>query len=66
MYVNSRHDLFDQHPIDRDVLIVPDVLIEKYLFDLPRVLRPAFDAVWNACGRVRSLNYDAEGNWNPQ
>ena len=51
------------HPIDRDVLFLPDVLIEEPPSDLPRTLRPIFDAVWNACGFVQSLNYDADGNW---
>ena len=54
------------HPIDRDVLVLPDVLIESYDCDLPKVLRPAFDSVWNACGAPRSLNFDDDGNWKPQ
>lgn len=50
-------------PINRDVLMFPDVLIETYDCDLPQVLRPVFDSVWNACGYKRSFNYDEEGNW---
>jgi len=55
-------------PIDRDVLTLPEILIEDYAVltnknDVAKVLRPAFDAVWNACGFERSFNYDADGNW---
>lgn len=51
------------HPIDRDVLVFPDVVLEVLPADLPRALRPMFDAAWNACGIASSLNYDKKGNW---
>lgn len=51
------------HPIDRDVLLLPDVLIEEMPRDLTRLLRPIFDAVWNACGIAQSWNFDDKGNW---
>lgn len=53
-------------PIDRDMLTLPEIMIENYECDVPHELRPIFDAVWNACGYERSLNYDKEGNWNPR
>lgn len=52
--------------IDRDDLLVPEVLFEEYVTGQQEVaqhLRPAFDAVWNACGYPRSLNYDESGQW---
>ncbi len=52
-------------PIDRPVLVLPDVLIEDYTVNVPTALRPIFDAVWNATGFDRSFNYDEAGNWNP-
>jgi hypothetical protein len=52
-------------PIDRDMLLLPDVLVEDYECSVPRLLRPIFDAVWNATGFERSPNYDEEGNWRP-
>ncbi len=64
MGVDSRRSIdLDQHPIDRDVLVFPDAVLEAAPSDLPRALRPMFDAVWNACGIARSLNYDEKGNW---
>ena len=47
------------------MLILPDVLIEDYDCDVPAALRPVFDALWNAAGYERSLNYDENGCWNP-
>lgn len=57
-------------PVDRDTLNLPDILIEdraplSNLNEVAKILRPAFDAVWNACGFERSYNYDNDGNWNP-
>jgi hypothetical protein len=49
--------------IDRDMLLLPDVLIETYTPDMPTLLRPLFDAVWNAAGWERSINYDEKGKW---
>lgn len=57
---------YDSVPLDRDLALFPDVLIESYEADLPKALRPAFDSVWNACGIPQSLNYDSDGNWNPK
>jgi len=44
------------YPIDRNDLVIPEV-------DLGDVMRPAFDAVWNATGWPRSKNYDENGKW---
>jgi len=49
--------------IDRDMLILPDVLIETYAPEMPTLLRPVFDAAWNAAGWETSLNYDETGKW---
>lgn len=56
----------DIYPIDRNELIVPDILIEDFDTDAATVLRPAFDAIWNACGWPQSLNYNADGKWVPK
>lgn len=53
-------------PIDRDAAILPDIVIEDLDVDVARVMKPIFDAVWNACGYPRSYNYDEAGQWNPQ
>lgn len=52
-------------PIDRNMLLLPDVLVEDYQSEVATLLRPVFDAVWNATGFERSMNYDTNGNWRP-
>ena len=41
--------------IDRDTLMLPEVLIEEYGAGVGRVLQPSFDALWQACGLEKSL-----------
>jgi hypothetical protein len=52
--------------IDRDTAILPDIVVDSLDVDIPAVMKPVFDAVWNACGYPRSFNYDELGNWKPQ
>lgn len=54
------------HTIDRNILMIPDVLIENYDCDAAMVMKPIFDMVWNAGGRPRSLNYSEAGEWAPR
>jgi len=49
--------------IDRDNLLLPDILVEDYSQLACRLLHPAFDAIWQAAGWSRSGNYDDEGVW---
>ncbi len=51
--------------IDRDVLLLPDVLLDSYECEVASELRPAFDALWNAAGFPRSRSYDEAGGWDP-
>jgi hypothetical protein len=65
----ANSDVYDLIEIERDVLDLPEVLIDR--FDIttataPQHLKPLFDIVWNATGYVRSLNYDEAGNWAPK
>ena len=53
----------EQRAIDRDMLLLPDVLMLRFDCDIPSLLRPVFDAIWNACGYPKSLNYDENGQW---
>lgn len=55
-------------PIDRELLTFPDVMVSEYselssIDETAKLLRPIFDATWNACGYQQSLNYDKNGNW---
>lgn len=50
-------------PIDRDTLIIPEVLLESFDPGLDELMKPAFDAVWNAAGWPGSINYNEAGQW---
>jgi len=52
------------HPIDRDPIILPDVLVEEAQPGLRVLLRPMFDALWQSSGWERSFGYDSDGCWN--
>lgn len=60
----KRELYFDEgHPIDRDLLLLPEAIVEDFGVDAKEVLNPLFDLVWNACGYKVSLNFDENGNW---
>ncbi len=47
--------------IDRDILMIPELVTDSFTVDSTTFLKPCFDAVWNACGFPRSLNYSEDG-----
>jgi hypothetical protein len=49
--------------INKDNLILPELLVENFAEHPVKILKPLFDVVWNACGWERSINYDPNGNW---
>jgi hypothetical protein len=68
MYVPQTHRfwLSGRVPtIERDIIFLPEAVIESYEDKVEEILRPIFDAVWNSCGLERSVNYDENGHWNP-
>lgn len=56
----------DLHPIDRDMLLLPEQIVESYTEKVEQILRPMFDSVWQASGIAQSLYYDKDGNWKPR
>ncbi len=53
----------DANPIDRDALLIPEVVVETLDCDPAEVMHPIFDAVWNAAGWPRSMSYNDAGEW---
>lgn len=45
------------HPIDRDHVLSPEVVISRFDGDLDELMRPIFDCIWNACGYHEALSY---------
>lgn len=56
----------ESYPVDRDVVILPDAVIEDLGVSVATAMKPIFDAVWNASGFPRSLNYNEDGVWTPR
>ncbi len=57
--------------IDRDMIAVPETWIEELPANptdewVAKMLRGALDAVWQAAGFPKSLNFTAEGEWKPR
>ena len=53
----------EAQPIDRDLLLIPEVVLERFDLDIDVIMRPIFDAVWNAAGWAGCINYNEEGRW---
>ncbi len=64
---SGRHSiLYEDRTIDRDILQIAEIWINSYSDNIEKVLKSAFDMIWNASGLERSNNYDDAGNWNPK
>ena len=55
-------DVEDIPRIDKDMLFIAPVIAEVLAADVGRLLKPAFDVLWQASGRAKSLFYNAEGD----
>lgn len=53
------------HTIDRDILLLPEVVIDNYDVRADKALKPCFDSIWNACGFPSALYYNDKGEWAP-
>lgn len=58
-------NMFDSglEPIDRDHLLLPDLLVEDLNIPAETFLKPALDLIWQACGGKGSIYYDKSGKW---
>ena len=66
MAVRESYGRTESYTIDRDILQLPEVIIESYGVKAEDVLRPCFDSIWNACGFPRDLYYNDAGEWAPK
>ncbi len=69
LIVEEKYKIFPtdkEDKIDKNIFIFPEIAIEDYEVDKPRILRPWFDLLWNACGYERCFHYDDNGNYNPK
>jgi len=62
---NSKWSMINStETVDRETLVLPDVIIEQDSLDPDLVLRPVFDALWQASGFASCEHYNCEGRWD--
>ena len=66
MAVRDHLPFFETHTIDRDIMLLPEVVVESYDVKAEDILKSSFDSIWNACGFSRSFNYNDKGEWAPR
>jgi hypothetical protein len=50
-------------PIDRAVLMLPNIVVDDLSAAPGPLLKPVLDLIWNTCGRDSSPFFDADGKW---
>jgi hypothetical protein len=55
-----------QTVFDRDPLVIPELIVEKFEGVVQDEVRPLIDTIWNAAGSVGSPNYDNDGHYRQQ
>jgi hypothetical protein len=66
-HVLPRHDRYDERVIDRRILEIPDVVVQRDVATSPSTLKPVLDMLWQACGVSCSPYFTDEGEWiNPR
>lgn len=64
--LDNWHDSFDEPPpFDRNDMLLPEITISDYdtIQNYHRLMRPAFDALWNAAGFSRCTYFNAQDQW---
>ena len=49
--------------LDEEVIALSECVVESPEADVPILMRPAFDIIWNAFGHFRSDKYNSDGRW---
>jgi hypothetical protein len=50
-------------PIDRDVMLLPEVIIEDYEYDINTIHHSVFDIIWNSVGEDVLPRFDEKGKF---
>ncbi len=51
------------HQIDREELLLPEVIVEDFKANPKTILKPVFDSLWNAAGMKNCPYYKDSGEW---
>lgn len=57
------YGLNEQNGLERDFLEFPVLRISDFDQNVPELLNPLFDEVWNAFGFTKSHHFSSKGNW---
>lgn len=52
--------------IDREILYLPEIMIETEDYNLSKLIRPTFNSLYNAFGLERHSHFNEEGEWSPR
>lgn len=53
----------DTNPLGREIASLPEVYLDSYSIDVPSVMRPVFNVLWNAFGLFQCDMYNEQGQW---
>lgn len=53
----------DVGPLRRSAIALPDIAIDNEAANVPALMRPSFNMLWNAFGFLRCDMYDGQGKW---
>lgn len=51
------------HSIDRNMLVLPDVMVSDWNIEAHLLLQPIFDTLWQTVGYPRCTYYDGDSSW---
>ena len=63
--LSHSHIYAQRNEIDRNHLIVPEIMVENLEKDVAHMMKPLFDSIWNAIGQPSSRNYNDDGEFVP-
>jgi len=52
-----------QVTLNDEVVVLPECMVDNLDADLPTLLKPIFDMIWNAFGYLQSPKYNQQGKW---
>lgn len=63
VFIGNDRGVSSRDQYNHPILETPIAVINSFEDNIEQVLRPSFDAIWNAYGYNKSPNFDSEGNW---
>jgi hypothetical protein len=60
-----RYPFFETRKLSKNVITSGLLTINTMDDNIPALLKPAFDTIWNGCGFSNSKNFSEQGDWQP-